>query len=167
MLYLLWALSFPKGPTSEYAISGNKTYFCTHKNNMSSDTCISGRGSKSWIPRFSHSLTSSEHRPFTMDLGLLWILVVVVEKGFHWEEMPPISMTRIGRCWTSRIDFYPEYSVFAGVQGEVELLKSKEGIVMPKSPWNTHVKPLDSHSVILYKQGPPPSREGSSVVSIH
>jgi hypothetical protein len=32
------------------------------------------------------------------------------------------------------IDSYQEYSVFPGVQGEVELVKSREGIVMPKSP---------------------------------
>jgi hypothetical protein len=58
---------------------------------------------------------------------------------------------------------WPDFSVIAGVQCEVQLVKYGYAWCSLKGPWNSPMQPLDSPSVITELLGPPGFQEWAEV----
>ena len=156
ILYLLWVLPSYSGLTPEQTIverEANKASSLGPWKQSMPWPSTSGREAKPWIPgpHIHWSAQNTDHGH--LDVGHIWVFLVVVWKEIYGVELFYISMTMIGRSCPSVTDFCLAHSVFTEVQGEVELLESSEGLVMPEIPWNSPLNPLDSHSVITLQAG--------------
>ena len=85
----LWGLisamitGFSTDVTPQHCITGrnaNKASLCIWKPDMPCP-CSSERGAQPWIPRSSHPVISTEHRPLTMNFGLSLVFLVLILKG--------------------------------------------------------------------------------------
>jgi hypothetical protein len=102
-----------------------------------------------WIPSWSLSGISTEHRPLTMELGLSWIFLVAVLTGDLWRTIDTkcLSGCEWEEQWVCLTDSWPGFSVFASVQYEVQMAETGGGFVKSGGPWDSPVQPLGSPSM--------------------
>jgi hypothetical protein len=108
-------------------------FISVHKCQPKPDPAALGEEPQPWIPSWSHSVISTEHRQLTMDLGLNWVFLVILKgdlrrtrdaecvSGHEWEE--ELICVRVS---------WPDFSLFVVVQCEVQLIESGGGLVQPE-----------------------------------
>jgi hypothetical protein len=103
-----------------------------HKCQPNPDPADLGEEHQPWIPSWSHSVISTEHKQLTMELGLSWVFLVILKGDLRrTRDADCVSWYEWEEEWMCVKVSWPDFSLFVVVQCEVQLVESGGGLVQP------------------------------------